>query len=127
MNKLKSGRIDWLITLAPFIIIMILAGVLFIFPEQSNNIIGQVRFFFGDTLGIYYLVIGLGVLLISIFLSFSKCGNVVLGEPDEKPKYSFFAWGSMMFTCGLAADVAYITHSVLLFRRMGNVCYKSSY
>ena len=46
MNKLKSGRIDWLITLAPFIIIMILAGVLFIFPEQSNNIIGQVRFFF---------------------------------------------------------------------------------
>ena len=68
MNKLKSGRIDWLITLAPFIIIMILAGVLFIFPEHSNNIIGQVRFFFGDTLGIYYLVIGLGVLLISIFL-----------------------------------------------------------
>lgn len=107
MNKLKSGRIDWLITLAPFIIIMILAGVLFIFPEQSNNIIGQVRFFFGDTLGIYYLVIGLGVLLISIFLSFSKCGNVVLGEPDEKPKYSFFAWGSMMFTCGLAADILF--------------------
>lgn len=107
MNKLKSGRIDWLITLAPFIIIMILAGVLFIFPEQSNNIIGQVRFFFGDTLGIYYLVTGLGVLLISIFLSFSKCGNVVLGEPDEKPKYSFFAWGSMMFTCGLAADILF--------------------
>lgn len=78
-----------------------------IFPEQSNNIIGQVRFFFGDTLGIYYLVIGLGVLLISIFLSFSKCGNVVLGEPDEKPKYSFFAWGSMMFTCGLAADILF--------------------
>ncbi len=51
MNKLKSGRIDWLITLAPFIIIMILAGVLFVFPEQSNNIIGQVRFFFGDTNG----------------------------------------------------------------------------
>lgn len=107
MNKLKSGRIDWLITLAPFIIIMGLAGLLFIFPDQSNDIIGQVRFFFGDTLGIYYLVIGLGVLLVSIFLSFSKYGNVVLGEPNEKPKYSFFAWGSMMFTCGLAADILF--------------------
>ena len=107
MNKLKSNRIDWMITLAPFILIMALAGVLFIFPEQSNDIIGQIRFFFGDTLGIYYLVIGLGVLLVSLFLSFSKYGNVVLGEPNEKPKYSFFAWGSMMFTCGLAADILF--------------------
>lgn len=107
MGKLNKGRIDWLITLAPFIIITALAGVLFIFPDQSNNIIGKVRFFFGDTLGIYYLVIGLGVLLISIYLSLSKYGNVVLGEPNEKPKYSFFAWGSMMFTCGLAADILF--------------------
>lgn len=107
MNKLKSNRIDWMITLAPFILIMALAGVLFIFPEQSNDIIGQVRFFFGDTLGIYYLIIGLGVLLVSAFLSFSKYGDVVLGEPNEKPKYSFFAWGSMMFTCGLAADILF--------------------
>ena len=107
MNKLKSSRIDWLITLAPFIIIMALAGVLFIFPNESNDIIGQVRFFFGDTLGIYYLIIGIGVLLVSVFLSCSKYGDVVLGEPNEKPKYSFFAWGSMMFTCGLAADILF--------------------
>lgn len=107
MNKLKVNKIDWLITLVPFIIIMTLAGVLFIFPNESNDIIGQVRFFFGDTLGIYYLIIGIGVLLVSVFLSFSKYGDVVLGEPNEKPKYSFFAWGSMMFTCGLAADILF--------------------
>lgn len=107
MNKIKSGKIDWLITLAPFIIIMGVAGLLFAFPEQSNGIIGQIRFFFGDTVGVYYLAIGLGVFLVSIFLSFSKYGNIVLGEPNEKPKYSFFAWGSMMFTCGLAADILF--------------------
>ena len=111
MNRLNNGRIDWLITLAPFIIIMALAGVLFIFPTQSNDIIGQIRFFFGDTLGIYYLVIGLGVLLISGFLSFSGYGDVILGEVNEKPKYSFFAWGSMMFTCGLAADILFYSFS----------------
>ena len=107
MNKLKSSRIDWLITLAPFIIIMALAGVLFAFPDASNDIISKVRYFFGNTMGIYYLIIGIGVLVISIFLSFSKYGNVVLGEPNEKPKYTFFVWGSMMFTCGLAADILF--------------------
>ena len=35
MNKLKSSRIDWLITLAPFIIIMALAGV----PSQTHQMI----------------------------------------------------------------------------------------
>ena len=107
MKNLKKERIDWFITLVPFCVIMALAGVLFVFSDGSNEIIGNVRFFFGNTLGIYYLVIGLGVLLISIYLAFSKYGNVVLGEPDEKPKYSFFAWGSMMFTCGLAADILF--------------------
>ena len=109
--KNNKGRIDWMITIVPFVLIMGLAAVLFAFPEQSNEIIGQVRFFFGDTLGLYYLVIGLGVLIVSVFLAFSKYGNIVLGEKDEKPKYSFFVWGSMMFTCGLAADILFYSFS----------------
>ena len=102
-----KGRIDWLITLVPFILIMALAVYLFIFPDQANGVISNVRFFFGDTLGSYYIIIGIGVLLVSIFLSFSKYGEIVLGEQNEKPKYNFFTWGSMMFTCGLAADILF--------------------
>ena len=102
-----KSRIDWMITLVPFVLIMGLSALLFIFPVASNKIISQVRFFFGDTLGSYYIIIGIAVLTISIFLSFSNYGNLVLGEPDEKPKYNFFTWGSMMFTCGLAADILF--------------------
>ncbi len=107
LKTADKSRIDWMITLVPFLFIMALAVYLFLFPEQANGVISQVRFFFGDTLGSYYLIIGLGVLIISVFLSFSKYGNIVLGEPNEKPKYNFFTWGSMMFTCGLAADILF--------------------
>lgn len=110
-DAINWKRIDWMLTLVPFILIIGLAALLFVFPEQSNTIISQVRFFFGDTMGVYYLVIGLGVLLISIWLSFSKYGDVVLGARSEKPKYSFFEWGSMMFTCGLAADILFYSFS----------------
>ncbi len=110
-TKANKNRIDWLVTLVPFVLIGGVAGLLFIFPEQSNRVISQVRFFFGDTVGLYYLVIGLGMLAVSAFLAFSKYGDIVLGEPDEKPKYSFFTWGSMMFTCGLAADILFYSFS----------------
>ena len=61
----------------------------------------------GDTFGLYYLVIGLGVFLLSIYLAFSRYGSIRLGGPNEKPKYSDFAWSSMMFTAGLAADILF--------------------
>ncbi len=107
-NDLKEGRrIDWLVTLLPVVSIMLLALYLFVFPEQANVVISKVRFFFGDTMGIYYLIIGLGIFVVSIVLAFSKYGNIVLGAKDEKPRYSFYTWGCMMFTCGLAADILF--------------------
>ena len=105
--KSNKGRIDWMITLVPFFIIMAIAVLLFVFPDRSNDVISQIRFFFGDTLGIYYVIMGIGILLVSLFLSFSKYGDIVLGDKGEKPQYSFFVWGSMMFTCGLAADILF--------------------
>ena len=111
MQVTNAKKIDWMVTLVPFFLITGLAGVLFIFPDYSNEIIGKVRFFFGDTVGLFYLVMGIGVLAVSIYLAFSKYGNIVLGLPDEKPKYTFFTWGCMMFTCGLAADILFYSFS----------------
>lgn len=92
-------------------IIVGISFLFFIFPEQSNDILGQIRFFFGDTFGTYYIIIGLGIFIVSIYLCTSKYGSIVLGESDEKPKYSFLTWGSMMFTCGLAADILFYSFS----------------
>lgn len=109
--KKEQGKIDWMITLVPLAIVVALCVLFFFVPEQSNAVLSQIRFFFGDTFGTYYLIIGLGIFIVSLYIAGSKYGNIVLGEPDEKPKYSFFAWGSMMFTCGLAADILFYSFS----------------
>lgn len=110
-NEKELKQIDWMITLVPLGIIIVLCVLFFFMPEQSNKVLGRLRSFFGDTFGIYYLVIGLGIFLLSIFISGSKYGNIILGGEEEKPRYSFFAWGSMMFTCGLAADILFYSFS----------------
>ena len=111
MKKDSKKQIDWTITLVPLGIVVALSVLFFLMPEQSNAVLSQIRFFFGDTFGTYYLIIGLGVFLLSIYIAMSKYGDIVLGGQDEKPKYSFFAWGSMMFTCGLAADILFYSFS----------------
>lgn len=107
----SNNRIDWVITILPLFTIIALSILFFIYPKRSNEVLSKVRFFFGDTFGTYYLIIGLGIFLISIFIAFSKYGKIVLGSQEEKPKYSFFTWGAMMFTCGLAADILFYSYS----------------
>lgn len=109
--KEERNRIDWMITLVPLGIIVAMSIFFCLVPEQSNTVVSQIRYVLGDTFGSYYLIVGLGIFLISLYIACSKYGDIVLGEQDEKPKYSFFAWGSMMFTAGLAADILFYSFS----------------
>jgi len=56
-TKKERGKIDWMITLLPLAIVIALCVLFFFAPEQSNTVLSQIRFFFGDTFGTYYLVI----------------------------------------------------------------------
>lgn len=82
-TKKERGKIDWMITLVPLAIVIALCVLFFFAPEQSNTVLSQIRFFFGDTFGTYYLVIGLGIFILSLYIAGSKYGNIVLGEQDE--------------------------------------------
>ena len=84
-NKKQSANphnIDWMITLLPLIMIIGLCVLFFSFPTQSNTVLSNIRFLLGDTFGVYYLIIGLGIFLLSIYVACSKYGNIVLGSPE---------------------------------------------
>ena len=52
-TKKEHGKIDWMITLVPLAIVIALCVLFFFIPEQSNAVLSQIRFFFGDTFGTY--------------------------------------------------------------------------
>lgn len=105
-NKNLLSKLDWVTTLIPFACILLLCAIFMIHPTQSANILESVRFFLGNRLGSYYLLIGLGVFICSLYIAFSRYGKIKLGD-TEKPQYSSFKWGTMMFTAGLAADILF--------------------
>lgn len=105
----RSGlrRIDPATTIVPFAAILILCAFFVFKPEESTNMLSAIRSFLGDKFGTYYLMIGLGVFIVSLWIAFSDIGKITLGKPDEKPQYGFWSWGAMVFTCGLAADILF--------------------
>ena len=49
-TKKEHEKIDWMITLVPLAIVIALCVLFFFAPEQSNAVLSQIRFFFGDVL-----------------------------------------------------------------------------
>ena len=106
-DKSLKKKIDWTTTAIPFLVILLLCLSFMALPDTSKNILESIRFFLQEAFGTWYLAVGLGVFLISLYLAFSRYGSLRLGAANEKPRYSNFAWGSMMFTSGLAADILF--------------------
>lgn len=105
-SKGLKGRVDWVTTLVPFGIVLALMAVFMIAPEQSKLFVDMLRGFFGDTCGLYYAVFGVVVLLLTVYIALSKYGKIRLGDQD-KPQHSNFAWGTMIFTSTMAADILF--------------------
>lgn len=99
-------NLDWVTTILPFGCIALLCCLFTMFSEGSASVLASIRFFLGDELGSYYLLMGLGAVICSLYMAFSRFGSIKLGDV-EKPQYTAFQWGSMMFTSGLAADILF--------------------
>ena len=102
----RDKSIDWVITILPLVIIGIISSLLMLFPQASGEVINTLRNLFVNEFGFFYILLGLGILIAAIIMAFSRFGNIKLGNLD-KPRYSTFSWGSMIFTSTMAADILY--------------------
>ena len=58
---------------------MVLMIVFMLIPEQSKVFVDTVRGFLGDICGLYYAIFGVGVLITTLYVAFSKYGKIKLG------------------------------------------------
>ncbi|MFC3040532.1 BCCT family transporter [Virgibacillus xinjiangensis] len=101
----RSRLIDWRI-FGPALVIMILISIPFAMYEDEslellNSIFDQIVNVF--TWGyIWYAII---LVAAGLYLSFSKYGDVVLGNPAEKPRFTLFEYSSILIAMGLGSTI----------------------
>ena len=107
MQKRLHQEIDWVSTIVPLLGVLLLGVLFLVIPEQSSLILGGIRTWLGDQFSIYYALLGVGIFSCSMYVAFSKYGSIVLGK-GEKPEYTSFQWGVMIFTSTMAADILFM-------------------
>ena len=90
----------------PLIVVVALCVVFILAPVESTRIMDSIRNFLGNEFGFFYILMGLGVFLITLYIAFSKYGEIKLGNL-EKPQYSDYSWATMIFTGVFAADIIF--------------------
>ncbi|MGP1437533.1 MAG: BCCT family transporter [Treponema sp.] len=102
----NKSTIDYYMIFIPLIAITLISASLFLYPNISKNVIDYLWNIMVNKLGFFYMLLGFSLVIIALYLAFSKYGKIKLGDL-EKPRYSTFSWGAMIFTSTMAADILY--------------------
>jgi glycine betaine transporter len=101
---MKKGFPVFIISLV-LVMFFVLLGITV--PEQLDRVSSFLHSSIIEHFGWAYLLATFGFVIFSVFLAVSKFGRVKLGKDNEKPRYSYFAWFSMLFAAGMGIGLIF--------------------
>ena len=78
-------------------------------PKQLETITENITNFIAVHFGWYYLLLVLAILVVSIYLLFSRYSTITLGEEGEDPEFSLKSWFAMLFSAGMGIGLVFWT------------------
>ncbi|MBB3106191.1 choline/glycine/proline betaine transport protein [Psychrobacter luti] len=89
--------------------ILILAFIIFgaFFNELASEVFGQAKAFVSMRFGWFFILVVNLTLVMSIYLIFSRYGDIRLGHQNETPEYNIVSWIGMLFSAGIGIGLLY--------------------
>lgn len=86
-------------------VLLILFTILF--PSASEAVLGNSLRWVSDHFGWYYMLAVAAYGIFSLFVGFSRYGDIKLGQDQDKPDFPFLAWAAMLFSAGIGIDLLF--------------------
>lgn len=103
MNRKKL--IDYTI-FVPSLLIIVAISILFAMYEQGSlELLNSIFAYIVEVFSWGYLWYGIILVVAALYLSFSKYGKVVLGDPKEKPRFNLFEYSSILIAMGIGSTI----------------------
>ena len=80
-----------------------------IWPKTLETITQNITSFIAVNFGWYYLLLVLFILIVCIYLLFSRYASITLGKEGEDPEFSLKSWFAMLFSAGMGIGLVFWT------------------
>lgn len=104
-NDNRWNLVDKRILIPSIVIILIISIPFALYESESLELLNQIFDAIVTNVGWGYIWYANILLIIGLYLSFSKYGKVVLGDPGEKPDFTLFQYSSLLIAMGLGSTI----------------------
>ncbi|MFC6295340.1 BCCT family transporter [Lactiplantibacillus daoliensis] len=102
---LKSKNIDWWVYLPTIGLFAVASVFLLVGGKSLETGLGSILNWLTVNMSWLYMLVYVINFIFFIYLAFSKLGKTKLGGPKDKPEFSTFHWGSMVYATGIDASI----------------------
>lgn len=83
--------------------------VIFSFLNRENTVAmsAAVKNYITTNFGWFFLLLSTGSIIYLAYLAFSRFGDIVLGDPEDRPEFSDVSWYSMLFSAGMGVGILF--------------------
>ncbi|WP_353826644.1 BCCT family transporter [Agromyces sp. SYSU T0242] len=89
------------------IVVIAFSGFALLAPNLAEAFFGAVQSSIVNAFNWYYVLIAAFFVAFSLFVGFSRYGDIRLGEDDDKPEFSLGAWFSLLFAAGMGIGLVF--------------------
>lgn len=89
------------------IILILLVAYATLFKNQAQTQMNIAKAWINTNFSWFYVMAVASILIVSIFLFFSRYGDIKLGPDHSKPSYSTVSWLSMLFAAGMGIGLMF--------------------
>ena len=76
-------------------------------PENATSAVKHAQHLIAVKFGWFYMLSVAAFMLVLAYCGLSKVGNLRLGQDHERPEFSTFAWGAMLFSTGMGIGLVF--------------------
>lgn len=105
-NRILSADRNYVLILS-LLLTATVVSVGILLPEKFNYISTKLFDVLIDKFSPMYLILMLGIFFFSLYLAFSKYGDIKLGKENDEPEFSNVVWFSMLFGAGMGIGLVF--------------------
>lgn len=87
--------------------VTLFAAFALVAPATAEAMFGAIQANIVNSFNWYYVLITSFFVAFSLFLGFSRFGDIKLGHDDDKPEFSLMAWFALLFAAGMGIGLVF--------------------